>query len=209
LWRYLSYVKTIPRHYKKLEISVLLVHFTSHIHSTSIHTILSHRLSWRRSSSSSRQPSQSSKICTKRACSQRSATGSPVVNTQLISSGRDRSDHASEDPPRDLAHTPRRAEGGFLQICRVRDQPREAPACQVEAARYVPLGKRGQPYLPAGYEKNPPPPSASLFSIPRRTMYILKRATVKFPGDLATWLAYVEYAGREGMRKIVTKGLTR
>lgn len=40
-------------------------------------------------------------------------------------------------------------------------------------------------------------------------MYILKRATAKFPGDIATWLAYVEYAGTQGMRKIVAKGLTR
>jgi U3 small nucleolar RNA-associated protein 6 len=40
-------------------------------------------------------------------------------------------------------------------------------------------------------------------------MYILKRATAKYPADLATWLAYIEYAGRERMRKIVSKGLTR
>ncbi|WRT67398.1 uncharacterized protein IL334_004369 [Kwoniella shivajii] len=58
------------------------------------------------------------------------------------------------------------------------------------------------------YHLNPPPPSASTYSLPRRTLYILKRATVKFPGDLATWLAYVEYASREGMRKVVGKGLT-
>jgi U3 small nucleolar RNA-associated protein 6 len=60
----------------------------------------------------------------------------------------------------------------------------------------------------AGYHINPPPPSASSYSLPRRAIYILKRATVKFPGDLAVWLAYVEYASREGMRKIVSKGLT-
>ncbi|KAK1925110.1 U3 small nucleolar RNA-associated protein 6-domain-containing protein [Papiliotrema laurentii] len=59
-----------------------------------------------------------------------------------------------------------------------------------------------------GYHINPPPPSASSYSLPRRAIYILKRATVKFPGDLAVWLAYVEYASREGMRKIVSKGLT-
>ncbi|WVQ98984.1 hypothetical protein IAU59_006116 [Kwoniella sp. CBS 9459] len=58
------------------------------------------------------------------------------------------------------------------------------------------------------YHINPPPPSASTYSLPRRAMYILKRATVKFPGDLAVWLAYVEYASREGMRKVVGKGLT-
>ncbi|ORX33835.1 U3 small nucleolar RNA-associated protein 6-domain-containing protein [Kockovaella imperatae] len=59
-----------------------------------------------------------------------------------------------------------------------------------------------------GYEENPPPPSASTYSIPRRVLYILKRATVKFPSDLAVWLAYVEFAAREGMRKVVLKGLT-
>lgn len=59
-----------------------------------------------------------------------------------------------------------------------------------------------------GYHKNPPPPSASTFSLPRRAAYILKRATAKFSGDLAVWLAYVEYASREGMRKVVVKGLT-
>ncbi|KAK4683394.1 U3 small nucleolar RNA-associated protein 6, partial [Tremellales sp. Uapishka_1] len=58
------------------------------------------------------------------------------------------------------------------------------------------------------YHLNPPPPSASTYSIPRRVMYILKRATVKFTGDLAVWLAYVEYAAKEGMRKVVGKGLT-
>ncbi|OCF36392.1 U3 small nucleolar RNA-associated protein 6 [Kwoniella heveanensis BCC8398] len=58
------------------------------------------------------------------------------------------------------------------------------------------------------YHINPPPPSASTYSLPRRALYILKRATVKFPGDLAVWLAYVEYASREGMRKVVGKGLT-
>ncbi|RSH93825.1 U3 snoRNP protein [Saitozyma podzolica] len=58
-----------------------------------------------------------------------------------------------------------------------------------------------------GYDRNPPPPSASTFSLPRRVLYILKRATQKFPGDLAVWLAYVEYASREGMRKVVAKGL--
>ncbi|WWD16198.1 hypothetical protein CI109_100624 [Kwoniella shandongensis] len=58
------------------------------------------------------------------------------------------------------------------------------------------------------YHLNPPPPSASTYSLPRRALYILKRATVKFPGDLAVWLAYVEYASREGMRKVVGKGLT-
>ena len=59
------------------------------------------------------------------------------------------------------------------------------------------------------YNINPPPPSASTYSLPRRTAYILKRATVKFPGDLAVWLAYVEFASREGMRKVVLKGLNR
>ena len=59
------------------------------------------------------------------------------------------------------------------------------------------------------YDVDPPPPSASTYSLPRRAMYILKRATVKFSGDLAVWLAYVEYASREGMRKVVLKGLTR
>ena len=59
------------------------------------------------------------------------------------------------------------------------------------------------------YPLNPPPHSASTYSLPRRAVYILKRATVKFPGDLAVWLAYVEYASREGMRKVVTKGLNR
>jgi len=59
------------------------------------------------------------------------------------------------------------------------------------------------------YHLNPPPPSASSYSIPRRVIYILKRATVKFPQDIAVWLAYVEYASREGMRKIVLKGLTK
>ncbi|WVW82805.1 hypothetical protein I302_104816 [Kwoniella bestiolae CBS 10118] len=62
-------------------------------------------------------------------------------------------------------------------------------------------------YKKLNYHLNPPPPSASSFSLPRRALYILKRATVKFPGDLATWLAYVEFASREGMRKIVGKGL--
>ncbi|WWC89825.1 uncharacterized protein L201_004753 [Kwoniella dendrophila CBS 6074] len=62
-------------------------------------------------------------------------------------------------------------------------------------------------YKKLKYHLNPPPPSASSFSLPRRALYILKRATAKFPGDLATWLAYVEYASREGMRKIVGKGL--
>lgn len=38
-------------------------------------------------------------------------------------------------------------------------------------------------------------------------LYILKRATAKFPGDLAVWLAYVEFGAREGMTKIVAKGL--
>lgn len=58
------------------------------------------------------------------------------------------------------------------------------------------------------YHLNPPPPSASSYSIPRRALYILKRATVKFPADLSVWLAYVEYASREGMRKVVSQGLT-
>ncbi|TXT13606.1 hypothetical protein VHUM_00973 [Vanrija humicola] len=57
------------------------------------------------------------------------------------------------------------------------------------------------------YHINPPPPSASTYSLPRRTLYILKRATAKFPGDLAVWLAYVEYAAREGMSKVVAKGI--
>jgi U3 small nucleolar RNA-associated protein 6 len=57
------------------------------------------------------------------------------------------------------------------------------------------------------YHINPPPPSASTYSLPRRTLYILKRATAKFPGDIAVWLAYVEYAAREGMTKVVAKGL--
>ncbi|EKD04624.1 hypothetical protein A1Q2_01084 [Trichosporon asahii var. asahii CBS 8904] len=57
------------------------------------------------------------------------------------------------------------------------------------------------------YDRNPPPPSASTYSIPRRVLYILKRATAKFPGDLAVWLAYVEFGAREGMTKIVAKGL--
>ncbi|EIW70164.1 hypothetical protein TREMEDRAFT_29550 [Tremella mesenterica DSM 1558] len=57
------------------------------------------------------------------------------------------------------------------------------------------------------YDRNPPPPSISTYSLPRRTLYILKRATVKFPSDLAVWLAYIEYASREGMRKVVAKGL--
>ncbi|KAL1410974.1 U3 snoRNP protein [Vanrija albida] len=57
------------------------------------------------------------------------------------------------------------------------------------------------------YHINPPPPSASTFSLPRRTLYILKRATAKFPGDLPVWLAYVEYAAREGMSKVVAKGI--
>lgn len=61
--------------------------------------------------------------------------------------------------------------------------------------------------LTVGYHINRPPPSASSYSIPRRTLYILKRATAKFPGDLAVWLAYVEYAAREGMTKVVAKGL--
>ena len=59
-----------------------------------------------------------------------------------------------------------------------------------------------------GYDRNPPPPSASTYSIPRRVMYILKRATVKFPSDLAVWLAYVEYASHQRMRKVVVRGLT-
>ncbi|WWC60838.1 uncharacterized protein I303_103414 [Kwoniella dejecticola CBS 10117] len=62
-------------------------------------------------------------------------------------------------------------------------------------------------YKKLKYHLNPPPPSASSFSLPRRALYILKRATGKFPSDLSTWLAYVEYASREGMRKIVGKGL--
>ena len=60
-----------------------------------------------------------------------------------------------------------------------------------------------------GYHINPPPPSASTYSLPRRAAYILKRATIKFPGDLAVWLAYVEFASREGMRKVVLKGLNK
>lgn len=58
-----------------------------------------------------------------------------------------------------------------------------------------------------GYHVNPPGPSASTYSLPRRTLYILKRATAKFPGDLAVWLAYVEYAAHQGMTKVVGKGL--
>lgn len=58
-----------------------------------------------------------------------------------------------------------------------------------------------------GYHVNPPAPSASTYSLPRRTLYILKRATAKFPGDLAVWLAYVEYAAHQGMTKVVGKGL--
>jgi U3 small nucleolar RNA-associated protein 6 len=58
-----------------------------------------------------------------------------------------------------------------------------------------------------GYHVNPPGPSASTYSLPRRTLYILKRATNKFPGDLAVWLAYVEYAAHQGMTKVVAKGL--
>lgn len=69
------------------------------------------------------------------------------------------------------------------------------------------LGKHETVFLTTGYHINRPPPSASTYSIPRRTLYILKRATAKFPGDLAVWLAYVEYAAREGMTKVVAKGL--
>lgn len=73
----------------------------------------------------------------------------------------------------------------------------------MEEAPYVPR----ETGLIEGYHINKPPPSASTYSIPRRTLYILKRATAKFPGDLAVWLAYVEYAAREGMTKVVAKGL--
>ncbi|WVQ78625.1 hypothetical protein IAT38_000711 [Cryptococcus sp. DSM 104549] len=59
------------------------------------------------------------------------------------------------------------------------------------------------------YHINPPPPSASTYSIQRRTLYILKRATVKFPQDLSVWLTYVQYASREGMRKVVGQGITK
>ncbi|KAL7424258.1 U3 snoRNP protein [Cryptotrichosporon argae] len=57
------------------------------------------------------------------------------------------------------------------------------------------------------YHVNPPPPSASTYSLPRRALYILKRATAKFPGDVAVWLAYVEFAANQGMTKVVAKGL--
>jgi hypothetical protein len=60
-----------------------------------------------------------------------------------------------------------------------------------------------------GFENDRPPPSASTYSIPRRVVYILKRATMKFPHDVSVWLAYVDYARREGMRKVVGKALTR
>ncbi|OXG31745.1 U3 small nucleolar RNA-associated protein 6 [Cryptococcus neoformans Ze90-1] len=59
------------------------------------------------------------------------------------------------------------------------------------------------------YHINPPPPSASTYSIQRRTLYILKRATSKFPQDLSVWLTYIQYASREGMRKVVAQGLTK
>ncbi|TYJ52795.1 hypothetical protein B9479_006599 [Cryptococcus floricola] len=59
------------------------------------------------------------------------------------------------------------------------------------------------------YHINPPPPSASTYSIQRRTLYILKRATSKFPQDLSVWLTYIQYASREGMRKVVGQGIVK
>ncbi|WVQ77662.1 hypothetical protein IAR50_007350 [Cryptococcus sp. DSM 104548] len=59
------------------------------------------------------------------------------------------------------------------------------------------------------YHINPPPPSASTYSIQRRTLYILKRATSKFPQDMSVWLTYIQYASREGMRKVVGQGIVK
>jgi len=55
---------------------------------------------------------------------------------------------------------------------------------------------------------SPQPRSISSHSIPRRILYILRRATEKFPTDLRCWLARVDYAKSEGMGKVVVAALT-
>ncbi|WVO14187.1 hypothetical protein L204_101819 [Cryptococcus depauperatus] len=59
------------------------------------------------------------------------------------------------------------------------------------------------------YHINPPPPSASTYSLQRRTLYILKRATAKFPQDLSVWFTYIQYASQERMRKVVGQGIVK
>lgn len=59
-----------------------------------------------------------------------------------------------------------------------------------------------------GMDKAGVPRSISGHSIVRRVLYILRRATDKFPYDLGVWLAYVDYARSEGMTKVVLQGLT-
>lgn len=55
---------------------------------------------------------------------------------------------------------------------------------------------------------SPQPRSISSSSIPRRILYILRRATDKFPSDLRCWLARVDYGKSEGMGKVVGGVLT-
>jgi U3 small nucleolar RNA-associated protein 6 len=61
----------------------------------------------------------------------------------------------------------------------------------------------------ADMDKNAPKRTISCYSIPRRVVYILRRATQKFSYDIAAWLAYVDYARSEKMSKVVQSGLTR
>ncbi|KAJ9110999.1 hypothetical protein QFC22_006644 [Naganishia vaughanmartiniae] len=64
-------------------------------------------------------------------------------------------------------------------------------------------------YKRLGLDKSPQPRSVSSYSIPRRIVYILRRATEKFGYEVGVWVAYVEYARGEGMGKVVREGLTR
>jgi U3 small nucleolar RNA-associated protein 6 len=63
-------------------------------------------------------------------------------------------------------------------------------------------------YKRLGLEKSGAERGVSSYSIVRRALYILRRATDKFPYDLGVWLAYVDYARSEGMTKVVLQGLT-
>ncbi|KAJ9102915.1 hypothetical protein QFC20_004881 [Naganishia adeliensis] len=63
-------------------------------------------------------------------------------------------------------------------------------------------------YKRLGLDKSAQPRSVSSYSIVRRVLYILRRATDKFPYDLGVWMAYIDYARSEGMTKVVLQGLT-
>lgn len=63
-------------------------------------------------------------------------------------------------------------------------------------------------YKRLGLDKSAQPRSVSSYSIVRRALYILRRATDKFPYDLGVWMAYIDYARSEGMTKVVLQGLT-